>query len=167
MRRSMTIVAAASILVVAPPTAAASAAEEPPAAVASTSTLQPGRTVVLARDGTAVTWRVRITCPAGEPYDLTAVLDDLSTDAPYYDGGDRGVRAVLESGTATGTCTGRTQVVRFTAPVVDGPDGTFWPMSRGGWVNTFVELTTPSTSVFACQHAACASTTHDWKPRLR
>ena len=136
-------------------------------AQASAPTIEPGRTVHLDQGGTEVDWHVRITCPALESYTITAILDDLSTDAPYYDGGDRGVRAVVDAGEVTGTCTGHVQVVRFTAQVTAGPDGTSWPMSRGGRVNTFVSLSTASTDAFACQHVACASTTHDWKPRLR
>lgn len=62
------------------------------------------------RDGSAVDWQVKFTCPVGEQYVLSTFVSQLNPPSiPDLAGEDYGVSA---RGTNTGTCTGKNQSVK-------------------------------------------------------
>jgi len=118
----------------------------------------------LVRHGSAVDWRVRFTCPAGEPFRIGASINQTDPVLPEpYAWHTWGVTA---SGSATGTCLGKLQRVTLRLVVSpttvhpepasdDRAEQVVVPLMRGPQVDSWARLFTPTApgrgNPFSCR----------------
>ncbi|MCI2238539.1 hypothetical protein MO973_17085 [Paenibacillus sp. TRM 82003] len=127
-----------------------------PAQAAPVTDLRVSPTATSNARGTSVTWTVTVTCPRGTPFTVDALLSQYDTSAPWYDGGDLGVRATADEPEASGLCRGRPQRVRFRLPVVSDEDSPFWPIMPSRSVVAFATLSAGDAEDSHCSGPACA-----------
>lgn len=169
--------------VVASSTAAASASARPAfyptdPAYQTNATLAVGSTAKVSKNGGAVTWRVRFSCPAGEAFSSSALLSERNpASIPALLGEDQGINAVPEP-QVSGVCTGRTQ--RLTLRLVTqettwtgrchvDETGENWVCDEGGTGYYPIHPSRATNAVFSiegdgffalyCAAPACADTT--------
>ncbi|WP_432485885.1 hypothetical protein [Kineococcus esterisolvens] len=127
-----------------------------PAQAAPVTDLRVAPTASSNARGTSVTWAVTVTCPRGTPFTVEALLDQYDTSAPWYDGGDFGVRAGTDGPEATGRCEGAPQRVTLRLPVASGEDRSFWPIVPSTSVVAFASLSAGDAEDSHCSGPACA-----------